>query len=160
MSISLRNITIALFFTSFLYSCRQENTDPVVERGKMLTNGRWKLVEAYANREKNGVHTTYDIFNNLPECEKDNILKFNSNSVIEEDQGNMKCHPNDSQVIIRENWALVGNSVLEFINPNLDTARYMSILELSAELLHLRYTGRSADSTNFEETYKYEPLLP
>lgn len=157
MSISLRNITIALLFTTFLYSCRQKDKDPVVERGQMLMNTRWKLVEAYANREKNGVHTTYDIFNNLPECKKDNILRFNGNSTIEEDQGSMKCHPNDSQVVVEENWALVGNSVLEFINPNLDTARYMNILELSDELLHLRYIGRYADSTNFEETYKYEP---
>lgn len=153
------NIILLLLISAGLYSCKKEKTDPPrVERAAMLTNGRWKLIEAYANTEKNGTLYTYDIFDNLPECEKDNILKFNSNNNIEEDQGSIKCHPTDSQIIIRERWALVGNSALEFINVNFDTARGMNILELSDELLHLRLIGTGADSTNFEETYKYEHL--
>src|SRR5262245_60169926 len=150
MSTALKNITVFLFITSLLYSCKEkEPTQEPIDRAQMLMTGRWKLVEAYSNTETNGVHNTYDIFNDLPECEKDNILKFNSNSDIEEDQGAVKCHPADSQIMIKERWALIGNSALEFINEYYDTARGMNILELSDELLHLRFIGIAADSTNF-----------
>lgn len=148
-----------LLAATSLYACgeKEELKDPI-PRAEMLMKGRWKLIEAYSNTEKNGEHNTYDIFNNLPECEKDNILKFNDHNLIEEDQGAMKCNPDDPQVIEKIHWALVGNSALEFINKEYDTATGGHILELSDELLHIRMTGTQADSTYFENTYKYEHL--
>lgn len=159
MSSTLRNITFIALTATTLSSCRpkEEIKDPI-PRAEMLMNGRWKLVEAYSNTEKNGERHSYDIFNNLPDCEKDNILKFNNMNLIEEDQGAMKCNPADSQVIIEVHWALVGNSAFEFINKNLDSASGGHILELSDELLHLRMIGTRADSTYYEDTYKYEHL--
>jgi hypothetical protein len=157
---TLKQFAICILTVLALYSCgeKEKITTPPIERAEMLMNGKWKLTEAYSNTEKNGVYNSYDLYNALPDCEKDNILKFSNKNEVEEDQGATKCNPADSQVIIEERWALVGNSALEFINLDLDTARGANILELSDELLHLRMAGTLGDGTKFEDTYKYKKV--
>lgn len=159
MRSTLRNIAFTVLALSSLYSCgpKEEVKDPI-PRADMLKKGRWKLIEAYSNTEKNGEYKTYDIYNTLPECEKDNILKFNDTNYIEEDQGAIKCDSLGPQVVVKLYWALVGNSALEFIDREMDTAIGGHILELSDELLHIRLIGTTTDSTYFENTYKYEHL--
>ena len=50
-----------------------------------------------------------DLYNYLEDCQKDDIMRFNSNGSITQDEGTTKCEPDDPQTTDMGSWILIEN---------------------------------------------------
>lgn len=155
----LKTMSVVALMPLLLFSCRK-TVEPVPQRTKsqMLTEGSWRLVEAYTNTEKDGVYNTEDIYAELDECEKDDFISFAKEKKLVLDRGAVKCDQAEPQTSVSQEWVLVSNTQIELTNVLQQNSYEVTILELTETTLHLRVTGTEQDGTHFETTYKYKKL--
>ena len=154
---SLKALLFFCLLSSALFSCKKEQKAiPVKSQYQLLTQGSWVLVEAYTNTEKDGVHATQDIYGNMDDCQKDDIVTFTKDGhEVLVDQGPLKCDVASPQTSVNQTWVLVSNTQIELTHLVFETSYEAKILELSETVLLIRVYGTWSDGTSFETTYKY-----
>ncbi len=94
----MKNLSVYFLATamglSFLSSCKKDSAStpaPAPSKTDLLTAKNWKMTDAKIN----GV----SIFNSglIDACEKDNLIKFNTNKIAVFDEGASKCVSTDPQ---------------------------------------------------------------
>lgn len=98
-------LTIALLIV--LSSCKKD--DAAKTPKDFLTAGYWKVtgMEFNPGIDIGGGVVITDVFDLIvPACVKDDLLKFNTNGTLTEDEGATKCDPDDPQTITDGTWTL------------------------------------------------------
>jgi hypothetical protein len=131
-----------------LGACKKNNeTSPEASRTELLTTKSWRM--SAATTTKGTVKT--DEYAATQACERDNLIKFNTNKSVVVDEGATRCDPADPQTQI-STWDFNNDQTKLTIpiSPGLSIAA--DIVELSATTLHVRYIDTSTSPT---ETYDY-----
>lgn len=66
----------------------------------ILSAGKWKLTALTDNGN--------NLYNNLPNCKKDNVVTFKANGEYIVSEGATKCNPNDANILVNATWLLHG----------------------------------------------------
>ena len=110
-----------------LASCsKDDNNDsstPTKTTKEYLTAGFWKFTAITVDPGIviPGGTTITDFFSQQDACSKDDIMRFNSDGSITDDEGATKCDPNDPQTSNDGSWALsADNKVLTISYPGED----------------------------------------
>jgi hypothetical protein len=113
----------ALFFLPVLFlaiGCDKDDNDDDSTTGKtktqILTESTWKFQGAGLDVDKNGVWET-NLASFIPDCAKDNTLKFEANGTGTSDEGVNKCSPGASQTT-SFSWAFASNETEILITGN------------------------------------------
>lgn len=98
-------ITTALLMIILVTACSKK--DKTASKSELLTSGTWKLSAAEEDNDGNG---TYEIDNYafFSDCFKDNYFTFQTNGILEMNEGPTKCDPADPQTETG-NWQLTQN---------------------------------------------------
>lgn len=129
----LNFLTIALL-VSFVFafsSCEKDsNEEPEsVSKTGLLTSEGWMFKSAVVTFP--APFGTQDIFAQMDECEKDNIITFKTDKTVIEDEGATKCDPSDPQTLPGGTWAFT-NGETELV---LDGETFTITSLTSSELL-------------------------
>jgi hypothetical protein len=156
---SLRKLPAAVMLLAISFSaCEKETQQINKSKTALLTEGSWRLTEAYSDTEENGVPHTINVYDSLESCEKDNLTIFGTDNKVTIDEGPTKCDEFDPQKWSIEKWVLVSNTQLELTDIH-SSARYeATILELSETRLHIRVSGTADDGNRFRNSFKYEKV--
>lgn len=93
-------ICLALTGYGLLFpGCKKEKTEPEPEpiqatNTERLTGRNFKMTAATIDPPVLGVT---DYYAQMPDCEKDNLIRFDTPDIFKEDEGPTKCNTNDPQ---------------------------------------------------------------
>lgn len=92
-------------FLFFISACKKEESDPTPE--SMLTAGNWKMTAMVIDPPVTvqGISVS-DIYAFLLPCVTDDLIKFESDGTVVEDEGATKCDPDDPQTTSDGTWTL------------------------------------------------------
>jgi hypothetical protein len=131
------------FFTT---SCKKDEADPlpVLSKTDMLTNGPWQLTAAVSDEDGNGTYEIDD-YVYFPECARDNRYTFQTNLLLELNEGATKCDPADEQTDFID-WNFANNETSLVIDNESFT-----ITELTNSTLKIKqiYTGNVSSMITF-----------
>jgi len=102
-------------------SCKKEEDSKSLS--DYLTAGNWKVTAMTINPgiDFQGTVITDYYSLNTEDCSKDDFMKFNADGTLIEDEGSIKCNPDDPQTVT-SNWTLNENtSVLSITYPDGDS---------------------------------------
>lgn len=85
----MKKLPLALLFLLLYCSCSKDNSTPAKTRTEILCQASWKFSAATVG----GI----DVSSQLSPCQKDNIVKFNSDGSGNLDEGATKCNGADPQ---------------------------------------------------------------
>lgn len=104
--LGLFSLTALLIFGS----CSKDNNDdnpPEKTTTELLTAGFWKITSMTIDP---GVifESTFitDVYAQMEDCERDDLMRFDSDGKITDDEGPTKCDPNDPQTTNDGTWVL------------------------------------------------------
>ena len=95
-----------------------------------LTAGNWKVtgMEISPGIEVPGFGTVTDFYQYVEACTKDDLLRFNTDGVLIEDEGATKCDADDPQTTSDGTWTLVGTTLtISYPNEDPEAATLVSI---------------------------------
>jgi hypothetical protein len=128
----------------YLSACKDETTEdptPTLSRSELLIAGNWQMtsgtivppikIDLFGQ-----VITISDFmeFMDSEPCEKDDLIIFNTNGTITNDEGATKCDPADPQTTAGGNWALVESDAKLRMIEDGDTTM-ITIQELTAKTM-------------------------
>jgi len=109
----------------FVLSSCEKKSDPIKSTTDYLTAGNWKVTGMTVSPgiDVMGVVIT-DIYQYmLEDCTKDDLIRFNTDGTVTEDEGATKCDPDDPQTTNDGTWTLTDNDkTLTVMYPNEDPA--------------------------------------
>jgi hypothetical protein len=127
-----------------LASCNKDddnNTPPPKTAQEYLTAGFWKTTAMTIDPGINlGGTVITNFFAQVPDCTKDDLVRFNTNGTITDDEGPTKCDPNDPQTVNEGTWVLSADSKTLTISYPGDDPRSFEILELNNTTFKGKYT--------------------
>jgi len=103
-------ITVVMVF--MFSSCKKD--DETKSDVDYLTAGNWRVtgMEIDPAIDIPGIGTITDVYEYMVEdCDKDDLIRFNPDGTLVEDQGAIKCDPDDPQTITDGTWTLNGNII-------------------------------------------------
>lgn len=108
---SLRLGILLLGLTVVFSACKKneddDNDTPSKTNKEYLTAGFWKTTGMTIDPGVNVFGTVItDIFEQWEDCEKDDLIKFNSDGSITDDEGATKCDTNDPQTQNDGTWVM------------------------------------------------------
>lgn len=133
-------LTITVLFSG----CKKDETKPVGTTSKVptLTAKDWLLIASKGE----ALGTTFDIYEKMEACLKDNLTKYNTDNTITVKSGVVKCVPNEPASFSGGGWVLLENeSKIRIINMG-DTSIW-AFATLNATTLKLVYTDNSGSIT-------------
>ncbi len=94
--------------TLLFASCKKDDSTKDAGARGSLTNGQWKVTASSAVIEYPAPIGTQnqDVYSILPECQKDNLFRFNSDGNIISNEGATKCNASDPQETTNGKWTL------------------------------------------------------
>lgn len=100
---------VAMLFLAALVmvSCSKddENDETSKTKKEYLTAGNWKVTVMTISPGVNIFGTVItDMYAQMPACTKDDLIKFNNDGSIRDDEGATKCDPNDPQTTTDGTW--------------------------------------------------------
>ncbi|SHI35292.1 Lipocalin-like domain-containing protein [Hymenobacter daecheongensis DSM 21074] len=135
-SLLLGALLLAVPFTA----CKKDD-DKAPSKADTLTAKSWQLTASTITIvEPGSPTTTEDAYKALDDCEKDNFMKFNSNKVLELNEGKTKCQTSDPQVQ-SGSWDINADQTKLYLNNASmggSLAAQMDIVELSDSKLVLK----------------------
>lgn len=140
---ALSAASLIILFT--LSSCKKDastiNEDPAKTATEYLTAGNWKVTGITANPGINtGTEVITDFFSYMMEaCDKDDLIRFNANGTITEDEGALKCDPENPQSVTEGSWVLGENDTTLSLSFPDEDAVVMTIVSLNATTLIISY---------------------
>jgi hypothetical protein len=124
-------LAVAASFT--FVSCSDDDEDTQPNKTELLTNKNWKKT-AETETMSNTPGST-DLFTSVPDCTKDDILKFGTNGTFTWNEGASKCDPTDPQEFLNGTWAFTNNETKVMITiPGLGDGE-LELTELTASKL-------------------------
>lgn len=109
MKFNLRTIGLLSFaFMLTIAACKKDDDTPATPTTKeYLTAGNWKVTAMTIDPgvDFNGTLFT-DFYSMMPTCSKDDLMLFNVNGTVTDDEGATKCDPDDPQTQTDGTWAL------------------------------------------------------
>jgi hypothetical protein len=123
-----------MLFTAFVAllaftSCKKDSDNNFT----LLTTGKWKIIAETENGK--------DIFSSNPNCEKDNLLIFETSGTLNYDEGATKCKASDPQTEIAGTWALSGSDQKKLVlTETSSSAVTIDIIELSSSSMKWQST--------------------
>ncbi len=138
-------MTVAMLLVTT--SCKKDDDDPTPTPYEYLTAGDWKITGMEFNPGIDiglGIVIT-DIYNDFMEdCSKDDLMTFNTDGTLTEDEGPTKCDPEDPQTTNDATWTLTDNDkTLTMIDPDFGPS--------SATVLVLNETTLKLSSTDIPD---------
>jgi hypothetical protein len=134
---------LALGLVLTLSSCKDDDDDkaPSKTTKDYLTAGFWKTTAQVIDPGINfGGTVITDFFAQTPDCAKDDLVRFNTDGTITDDEGPTKCDPNDPQTMNNGTWVLsADNASLSISYPDEDPFTFQ-ILELNDNTFKGKYT--------------------
>lgn len=104
---SLTLITISIILVTFS-ACRKDDEKTTKD---FLTDGQWKVTDIELNpgiETVPGLPPIKDVYDFVftEDCNKDDLIIFNDDGTITEDEGLTKCDPNDPQSVTENTWTM------------------------------------------------------
>lgn len=135
-------VAMAFVFTS----CKKDDDDDPSTNSKTneeyLTSGYWKITAMTIDPGVSiGGTTITDIFSQFPPCAKDDLIKFNSNGTITDDEGATKCDINDPQTTNDGTWVLSQDKKSVTVDYPDEDAFTMTFIEISDTKMKGSYTA-------------------
>lgn len=136
-------VIVAACYLTLLAACKKsedkkdnddnnKNNSPTAQ---LLIAGKWQLSGATLTTTYMGKDTTMDAMDQIPECDRDDVIQFADNGTATVDEHINKC-PDDNQVEI-VTWTLLNDDKkLALIDSNPDTFD----LEVNNTLMKLKLT--------------------
>ena len=122
-------LSLSLLGLMFFAACKK-NDPPAPPTNTDLIARNWKITAMTGTFPP---LPAVDILGQVPACEKDNILKVQSNGTYTEDEGPTKCSPTDPQIASTGTWSFSNNDTkLTIIGETFD------IVSLTATTLTLK----------------------
>ena len=124
MNTPLRNITILAItlVVVVISSCKKE--DNVKTATEYLTGGNWTITAMTIDPGidlGNGTIITDVYAESMDQCDKDNLMKFNTDGTITGDEGIVKCDDNDPQTSDLGIWTISEDGkTITFASPDED----------------------------------------
>ena len=131
----MKKITLSiLVLASFAMSCKKDNPAPIAAD---LLAKTWKLTGQTIGTPQ--LPSGQDVYNLLPDCEKDNKFIFTKDGKFTEDEGAAKCSSTDPQTIDTGVYSLLqNNTMLKFAL--IDTTFTVAINQLNSSTLKFTAT--------------------
>ena len=132
-------------------SCKKnndKNDNTTKTKTELLTTGTWKFTAAAISPAYDYYgdgHSVTDIFSIMKPCEKDDYEIYKTNGIWEYHEGPTTCYPLNPQEF-SDSWHFAANETKLVVGTD-----EISILDLTATTLKLRYTFEDAGITYTEE---------
>ena len=111
---------LALASIFALSSCKKDDDSVSKTPAEYLTAGNWKITGMTINPgiDVGGIVIT-DIYTFVEDCTKDDLIKFNADGTMVEDEGATLCDPDDPQTTTDGTWTLTNDDkTLTVLYPN------------------------------------------
>ncbi len=139
---------VLLFSVVFIFSaCSKEDDDDnngstSKTNSEYLTSGYWKISAMTIDPGVNfGGTVITDFYAQIPACTKDDLIKFNADGTITDDEGTTKCNPNDPQTTNDGTWVMSQDNQSFTVNyPDEDPITF-SIIDLNDNTFKGSYTA-------------------
>lgn len=135
---------VAIAFLTTMGSCKKDDDDDnnggsgtSVSKAGLLTSGGW-IATSFEVTFPAPIGTI-DQYAMMDACEKDDILYFNSDKTILDDEGATKCDPSDPQSMSGGTWELTDNDTKLAINDDGDIFD-LDIISLTADVMSIEIT--------------------
>ena len=150
MKLKIQSIAFLLIITGIItFSCKKDKKETTVKtKTELLTTGTWKFTAAVitpAYDYYGDGNSVTDIFSIMKPCEKDDYEIYKTNGIWEYHEGPTTCYPLNPQEF-SDSWHFAANETKLVVGTD-----EISILELTATKLKLRYTFEDAGVTYTEE---------
>lgn len=132
---------ISLLMLLAFSSCNKEEPTPVVTTQDYLTAHNWRMTAQVVDPgiDVNGTTVT-DIYVLFLDCTKDDLMKFETNGTITDDEGPSKCDPSDPQTTTDGKWVLSSdNKTITTSYPNEDPTS-VEIITINETTLKGKFT--------------------
>lgn len=133
--------TLAIFAvvsSIIIAACSKDDNNTPQSAEAMLTTNRWQLTAATATIP--GSTITFDAYDTIPACIKDNFYTFAAGGSATVDEGASKCDPSDPQTTTG-NWQLLNNNTqIKTIDPVTGQSTTLGIVALTSSKLILQDT--------------------
>jgi len=152
-------ISLLIIFTACKKDENNDTNTPTKSTQEYLTAGFWKFTAITVDPGISyGGTTITDFFSQQDPCTKDDIMRFNSDGTITDDEGATKCDPNDPQTSNDGSWVLsTDNKVLTISYPE-EAPISLTITSINSTTL----TGNYSMTENFgggDVTYTFTVTL-
>lgn len=133
-------LTLGLVLT--LSSCKDDDDKtPAKTPREYLIAGYWKTTAQVIDPGVNlGGTVITDFFTLTPDCTKDDLVRFNADGTITEDEGPTKCDDDDPQTVTEGTWVLSADNTYITINDPDEGPMIFQILELNDNTFKGNYT--------------------
>ncbi len=102
----------AIAFLSTFESCTKDDdtnsSSGTVSKSGLISAEGW-IMNSFVTVISAPYDTTFNQYDLMDACEKDDILMFKSDKSISSDEGALKCDPNDPQTSDEGTWELASN---------------------------------------------------
>ncbi len=146
----MKRIILSIAIIGTLFSgCKKEETTAPKSKTELLCAHYWKITAATIDPPLviNGTPIT-DWFSQMDACDKDDIVKYNSNNTVITDEGATKCDPASPQTSTGT-WSFNSNeTIITEDGSNAD------LLELSENVLKMSAI-ENIDGINYKFTFTF-----
>jgi hypothetical protein len=152
----------AIAFSSLVFTnCKKDKKDPEPEpvvvpptNSEKLTNKNFRLTASTVDPAFNdGTTLITDVYAQMDACEKDDILRFNTNGTGTNDEGATKCDPDDPQTE-SFNWVFSTDEKVITVTPTGGTPYSFTVLINDGTTLKVTETMTLGGTKyTFTETY-------
>lgn len=130
--------TFAVVSSIIIAACSKDDNNTPQSAEAILTTNRWQLTAATATIP--GSTITFNAYDTIPACIKDNFYIFASGGTVTIDEGASKCDESDPQTTTG-NWQLLNNNTqLKTIDPITGGNTVANVVKLSSSSLVLQDT--------------------
>ncbi|MCB0823032.1 MAG: lipocalin family protein [Bacteroidales bacterium] len=135
---------VLLVLAVIVTACKKDDDDSTSTKTnkEYLTSGYWKITAMTIDPGVSfGGTTITDLYSQFPSCTKDDIMKFNSDGSITDDEGATKCDVNDPQTTNDGSWVMSQDNKSFTVSYPGEDAFTMTIIEISDTKLKGSYTA-------------------
>lgn len=134
---------ISFFVISFFACKKAENQLPVPTNEEALITAKdWKMIAGTINSQGGEIN----FYRNLPDCQKDDLVRYNLDNTTTYKSGPTKCHPDDPDISPGGTWVLDKEKKL-FITYDSGDTTTMEILDLSTSTFTVSETNTTGGSS-------------
>ncbi|MFU8843661.1 MAG: lipocalin family protein [Bacteroidales bacterium] len=127
-----------------LASCKDDDDDkaPSKTTKDYLTAGFWTTTSMAINPaiDFGGGMVITDYYTMMPACEQDNLIRFNADGTITDDEGATKCDPSAPQTVTEGTWQLSSDNASLTVDYPDEDPMTLVIIELNDNTFKGKYT--------------------
>lgn len=115
-------LALAMVFSISACNKDDDENNDAKTNADYLTSGTWRITAMNIDPplDMGGGIIIDDFFNFMDNCTKDDLVTFNTNGTITDDEGPTKCDPDDPQTTNDGTWTLTENTKLTIMYPDED----------------------------------------